>query len=320
VGRGIARCEDALYWSQIAVEPYLDKENMYYVIKKLLAHNRPVAAIECLYMILHDRHELDVEYTVKALISATSSAEPLNSMDTYYLTEIIKHLQNRDDVSDEDLFRVEWAYLPLLEDRSEAKPVHLEYKLASEPEFFCQVIRLIFRSKYEEAPKDYSESDRKVATNAYTLLHNWRISPGMVKGGDFHGDRFTDWLDEMIKSCEESGHLEVALSQLGNVLIHTPADPSGLWIHHSVAEALNRKDLDGLRNGYRIGLFNSRGVRLIDPTGNSEKQLVEKYRQYAEDVEEQGFQRFAVTLRQLAESYEQDPLRIILENKDHNDF
>jgi hypothetical protein len=312
--------EDALYWSQVAVEPYLDKENMYYVIKKLLAHDRPVAAIECLYMLLYNQYELDVEYTVKALISATSSAEPLNSMDTYYLTEIIKYLQSRDDVSDENLFRVEWAYLPLLKYSREATPAYLEYKLASEPEFFCQVIKLIFRSKHEEAPKDYSESDRKVATNAYTLLHNWRIPPGMVKGGDFYGDRFTDWLDEMIKSCEESGHLEVALSQLGNVLIHTPSDPGGLWIHHSVAEALNRKDLDALRNGYRVGLFNSRGVHRVDPTGKPEKQLAEKYRQRAEDVEENSFQRLSMTLRQLAESYEQDPLRIILESKDHNDF
>jgi hypothetical protein len=312
--------EDALYWSQVEVRPYLDKENMYYVIEKLLVHNRPVAAIEFLYRLLRDKHELDVEYTVKVLISAASSTEPCNSLHTYYLTEIIKHLQNRDDVSDEDLFQVEWAYLPLLEDRSEATPAYLEYKLASEPEFFCQIIRWIFRSKHEEAPRKFSESDRKAATNAYSLLHDWRIPPGMDKGGDFYGDRFTDWLNKMIKSCEESGHLEVALSQLGKVLIHAPSDPSGLWIHHSVAEALNRKDLDGLRNGYRVGLFNSRGVHSVDPTGKPEKQLAKKYRQCAEDVEEHGFQRFAVTLRQLAESYDQDALRIISESKDRNDF
>ena len=45
--------------------------------------------------------------------------------------------------------------------------------------------------------------------------------------------------------------------------------------------------------------------------GQHEHELAEKYRQRAEDVENAGYQRFAVALRSLAESYDRDAERII---------
>jgi hypothetical protein len=116
-------------------------------------------------------------------------------------------------------------------------------------------------------------------------------------------------LEKVKAACEESGHLEVALSRIGHVLIHSPPDPDGLWIHRSVAAALNAKDADDMRDGFRTGLYNSRGFHRVDPTGEDERQLARKYRTQAADVEARGYQRLAGSLKGLATSYNHEAER-----------
>jgi hypothetical protein len=70
-----------------------------------------------------------------------------------------------------------------------------------------------------------------------------------------------------------------------------------------------------MRKGFRTGIYNSRGARVVDPTGKPELELAEQYRQKAEQVENAGYQRFAVTLRSLSESYERETQRVIAEHK-----
>lgn len=306
-----------LYWKKVNVMPYYDMENMYHAIDKLLTYQRPLSAVEYLDRLLHEKKELDVGCAVKALLMAVTTEEPSRAMDSYSITNIIKHLQERKDVLDDDRFKIEWAYLPLLNRLSggETTPKYLEGRLSSDPEFFCEVLRLIFRSKHDEKEAEVSEFNKNIATNAYRLLHDWQTPPGLQSDGKFSAENFTNWLDTVIELCTKSGHLEVALSQIGGVLIHVPAEEDGLWIQQSVAEALNRRELEGLRNGYRIGVYNSRGVHWVDPEAKPELELAAKYRQYAEDIDAKGLHRFATTLRELADGYDREAKRIISTHK-----
>lgn len=130
--------------------------------------------------------------------------------------------------------------------------------------------------------------------------------------------KFSSWLQRVKEICIESGHLEVAPINIGEVLIHRPSDPNGLWINHTVADALNAKDAEDMRRGFRNGILNSRGVHWVDPTGRPERELAEQYRQKAEDAENAGYQRLAVTLRGLADDYDREAKRIIDEYKKDN--
>jgi hypothetical protein len=55
-----------------------------------------------------------------------------------------------------------------------------------------------------------------------------------------------------------------------------------------------------------LPLFNSRGVYHVDPSGQAERELATVYRQKAEDVENAGYHRLAVTLRDISKSYDRD--------------
>jgi hypothetical protein len=305
------------YWSKTNVNPFQADGYIENAIDKLIEYKRPHAAIDCLNKMLHDKQPLDRERSVKALLAAVSSAEPSYAMDRYHIVEIIKALQKDPDIDPEGLFRVEWAYLPLLNQNEGSSPKLLENRLASDPTFFCEVIRLIYRSKKEKkSDKEPSEQEKSIATNVWRLLYEWGTPPGSQTDGSFSGEQFTKWLKETREICTESGHLEAALTHIGQVLYYCPLDPQGLWIDQTAADALNGKDAEEMRRGFRTEAFNSRGVHWVDPTGKPERELAEQYRKKADQIENAGYQRFAVTLRELSESYEREAERVVAEHKE----
>ena len=177
-------------------------------------------------------------------------------------------------------------------------------------------MRLIYRpDKKKTAPKEISEEERSRASNAWRLLNGWRYVPGLEDDGSFDADQFTNWLEDVKETSNKTGHLKVTLIQVGHVLIHCPPDPGGLWIHTVVADALNQYDADPMRGGYSTSAYNARGVHGVDPAGKPELELAEQYYQKAEDIENAGYQRFAVTLRDLAKGYERESERIRREHE-----
>lgn len=308
------------YWSRTDASAYQADVDLSFAVEKLIEYGRPHLAIDCLYRMYIANQEIDVNQCVRALLAALSSSESNRVIDEYLIVELIKFLQSAPSIAQDDLFKIEWAYLPLLGHHNEAGPKLLESILSSDPEFFCEVIKLLYRSKKEDTPlKEASLESQAKATNALRLLKEWKKIPGIQDDNTFSAENFDKWLQKVKTICRESGHLEVALINIGKVLIHAPVDPNGLWIHQVVAKALNDSDAENMRNGFSIEFYNSRGAHWIDPTGQPEKELAKQFRQKAEDLENTGFQRFAVSLRDLAEVYEREAERIIDEHKNNDE-
>ncbi len=304
------------YWQKVPVNPYQTESDPLYAIDKLLEVSRPLSAIGCLYSRLFNKMPLDRARTVRALLDAVSANEPGQSMDSYNITELIKALQNDPQAQDNDLFKVEWAYLPLLTRPDGAEPKLLEKRLATKPEFFVEVIRLIYRSKNEDQQaEEVDEKKAAIASNAWRLLHEWRRPPGLQDDGSFSVEEFESWFAIVKKQCKDSGHLAVAMIHVGGVLLNCPADPDGLWIDQAIARVLNARDAEDLRRGFRTEVHNSRGVHWVDPTGKPEYELAAEWLNKANAVEAAGFARFAATLRELSESYEREAKQIIDEHK-----
>lgn len=304
------------YWSRISVNEYLADGDLSIAVDKLIEYGRPYSAINCLYR-MHLANQVNiVDQSVRALLAARSSKEQTSQIDEYSIVELIKYLQSEPSVHQRDLLKIEWAYLPIMETH-DLEPKLLVSILSNDPEFFCEVIRLVYCSKREDRPsKETNLESRVKATNALRLLHTWKTPPGTQEDKTFSVEIFNEWLQRVITICEESGHIEIAMICIGEVLIHAPADPTGLWIHQAVAKALNDRNSEKMREGFSIGIFNSRGEYLIDPTGKPEKELSEQFRYKAEQVENAGFHRFAVTLRDIAAHYEREVGRIITEHND----
>ncbi|GAB6174189.1 hypothetical protein JCM15765_36670 [Paradesulfitobacterium aromaticivorans] len=138
------------YWSRTPVYPYQTDCELELAIEKLIEYSRPNAAIDCLGRMLHKKQPLNKALSIKALLSAVTSPEPAYSRDVHDIIEVIKALQDDPDSNFDELFPIEWAYLPLLERYNGTYPKSLENRLASHSDFFCEVIRLVYKSRKEE--------------------------------------------------------------------------------------------------------------------------------------------------------------------------
>ncbi len=299
-----------LYWSKVFVRPYEADEYIEQAVDALVLNGRPNAALQCLQKIMFQkRQSLDMKQAFRVLQGILKSQEDKSSYDVHAIAELIKAMQRSPDTDPKELFYLEWAYLPILDGYLGVRPLTLEQRLVQDPNFFCEVIRTVFRSTLDSYENESdTDSDKGIARNAYHLLREWKVPPGTTSKGHFNGDSLVAWLDVVKSKCKESGNLEVAYSIIGQVLIYSRQDPDGLWIDSTVASVLNEKDVIPMREGFITGLLNSRGV-FTWTSGQGERDLTENYRNKANLVEARGYYRFAASLRQLADSYERDANR-----------
>lgn len=295
------------YWVNDSLNPVFRDTNIEYGIDKLIAHRRLGTAIRCLAAT-----GIDTKKAARALLQAVTPPGSIDALDPYLIGEMINTMQSDPNIDADDLISIEWAYLSLLDGRQGVLPKTLESRLASDSSIFCEVIRFLYRSRKEDTSKLEGRRQNEAAVgNAWRLLHEWRVPPGLQANGTFSGVEFQTWLSSVEESCQESGHLEVAYTHVGQVLIHCPADPDGLWIHRAAADALNSEGADKMRTGYYIGVRNSRGVHRVDPTGIPERELAGQFEERADQIENAGYYRFAGELRTLADSYGSEAGRIV---------
>jgi hypothetical protein len=242
---------------------------------------------------------------LEGLMKAPNS--PKNNMVSYHITKVIEFLQKSPDVDEKRLIQVEFSFLSLLDRRNGVSPKTLNNWLSTKAEFFCEAIQILYKSKNEER----KSVNKNLVSLAWRLLHQWKKPPGVNEEGVFVAEEFLRWFNEVKDICQASGHLEVALGEVGTVLFYLPEETDGLWLPKEVAKMLNQREMEEMRNGYCREIYNSRGVHTVVPDGSPELKLAEKWRQRADQIENEGFYRFAADLRSVATGYDQDAERII---------
>ena len=300
------------YWRSVRINPYQTDSDLSFAVDRFLEVSRPQLAVECLSVSLTRKVSINSEKVVKALLASALEHGESGSLDYYQIQQLIKKLQSDPSISSDCVASVEWAYLSLLSETDGVRPKFLEKSLSNEPEFFCKIIDLIYRSKHDETKNSNpSEQKKAAALNGWRLLQQWKTPPGMSENGEFSTKQFKFWLTSVKAHTKDSGHLEVAMLKVGEVLFYSPADPSGLWIIKTVASALNSRDAEEMRRGFCSEVFNSRGAHWVDPSGSPERLLAEQWRNRANALEDEGYVRFSASLRELADSYQRDAVRVV---------
>lgn len=299
--------EVSLYWSSARVNPFEAGDDIDIAIAHLLDAGRVSESVDCIARRIFQKQPVKPEHAVRALKLAAQSGEIIRNIDAFEIVQVIKALQENPDVNPSQVAELEWIFLPLLDDNYGTSAKTLEQKLADDPTFFCEVVRMIFRSKKDDKPSQpVSEEDQARATNAYRLLQEWRTPPGTKKDGSFDGVALKTWFEQVEQRCTDSGHVEVTFQRVGHVLRYYPADPDGLFMHRAVAELLNRKDAGQVRKGFAVEIYNSRGAYAVDPNGGPERELASQYRKQAEEVDLRGYTRLAATFREVASGYDRE--------------
>lgn len=295
---------ESAYWQRTSANAYEASSEIDEALEKLIAHDRPDSAIRCMYSLLHKTKKLPVEPAVKALQALVAN----HNLDPYAIGEIFSFLQKNAPKEESRLRVLEWKFMPFLGRFNNGQPVLLSRWLSEDPEFFCEVIQTLYRSRTEEAePVELSEEAQAKALTAYHLLEEWKLPPGSQRDGTFSPDELTSWVDAVKAKCIVSGHWEVAASKIGEVLRYAPVDEEGLWVD-PVCAVLEQDGHDRMRSGLIMEIFNGRGIFTPDG-GKWETAAAENWEKIADRAETKGYSLLPQELRRLASNYRHDAER-----------
>jgi len=211
------------------------------------------------------------------------------TMFQHYVAEILKLLDERDDVDRDALAALEWNYLQVLEHSRRPAKVLLR-ALSEQPSLFIMMLGAVFKASEESGVVDPEpenpEQARTVATQAYRLLELWNRIPGTCDDGTIDGEALEAWIKEARTLAKAAGREDIADSRIGNMLSASPMGSDGNWPAEPVREAIDLFRSKPMIDGFRIGKSNRRGVttRMPRDGGELERQEAAKYRTWAKAI------------------------------------
>ncbi len=298
------------YWR--TVSPYWvgDLGDVEFVIHKLLSVGRPHAALTLAGIKPKD---VGSELLVQILDAvATTPPEHVDhntgTMLQHHVVQLLKVLDDRENCEKSTLARLEWQYLSLLE-HSQRSPQVLHKAMSDKPEFFVEILCVIYRPSEDSGiveERDKSEDAKARATQAYRLLDSWeKPIPGQTEKG-IDPTVLADWVILVRQLSKKLGRVEVADTQIGQMLAHAPQDKDGIWPPFAVRELLERVKSEDLERGLHIGVINCRGAtcRSVGEGGAQERVLSAKYKSFAQADALIKYPRTIALLNQIADDYE----------------
>ncbi len=232
------------------------------------------------------------------------------TMFQYYVTEILKFLDESGETSRETLAFLEWKYLSLLE-YSDRPPRTLHDELTRSPEFFVTVLSALYRAEEDSGVKDSdvsdSESTGTQAQQAFQLLRTWDQIPGRRNDGTIESATLLAWVQAARQECEKAGRKAVGDLHIGEILAHSPTDSDGVWPIQAVRKVIESTRSRDLERGFGNGIYNQRGVigRTMTEGGRPERSLAQTYRNWSRVIAARS-PRTAAVLERIAREYDSE--------------
>ena len=308
-----AECGDDVslaYWRRIPIR-YFGAEHLSGAVAGLLAAGRPYAAADlAAFEGQGDREavtgELAAEVLEKAVETLTEHDRPSSRFGSSagFLLDVLVG----SGCDQGHLARLEWALMPMLR-WHQRSPDALHKLLAEDPEFFVEMLSLVFRAEGVE-PEEVDRDTEGRASSAYSVLSSWRVVPGLDGDGRIDGARLQGWLDEAERRLRQAERVAIGHQQIGQMLSGSPHDPDGTWPCKPARDAIEKVASKDVEIGLGTGVMNSRGVVSKDPSegGASERVLAERYEGYAAAVRA-SHPRTAGALRRIGQWYRRDGSR-----------
>ena len=206
------------------------------------------------------------------------------------------------------LARIEWAFLPVLDrETSQVRPDTLVSAIASEPQFFVDLLVSVYRGK-NDPPREQpmSEKEQLLARRAHELLDGPMELPGTTESNRLDYGHLADWLERVRGLAHNADRLEVCDLTVGKLVGRATATKKiPEWPANELARLMEAIGTEELFHGFMNGVINSRGITSRDPRdgGKQERALAQQYRDFAQ-VARPASARLAAAFLDLAKYYD----------------
>jgi hypothetical protein len=294
------------YWTNFRGMP--PGADLWIAARKLVKHGRPFAAVQLIgaaQTLKKGSFDPDTAYFVlEAAASATEPPAPgdVSGID-YEIGQTLLALDEA-EFDESKLAQLEWVFLRVLERDPEGLK-HLHRRLAREPEFFVELLIVLFRP--DQGGPSQGDPDPKLvrlAQHVWTLLQTWKGPiPGISPDGSLDEGALVDWVKRTRDLLVAEHRTAIGDQQIGQVLWHSPAGSDGLHPHEAVRRVIESTASGDLNTGFRVAAVNSRGVVMRGPGGDQEREMAADYAARAAAFSG-SFPQTARIFRELAERYE----------------
>ena len=287
-----------------------------FVAERLLDADRPLAAMTLLTTYTNDAGVADSEQAAQLAARALGElAEPseelISGSQVEYALQELFNLMNRHraSVGDEMIATLEWHYLPALGFEPTAASLHR--RMATDPQFFVELVCSLYRPRNRTADDDESSMEppdaqtRQRVDRAHLLLKSWQHLPGLRDDGSMDPRALRGWISEARRLLREADRSEVGEQHIGQVLWSAPEGSDGIKPGTAIRDLLEEICCNQIETGLRLAIVNSRGAtwRALDAGGDQERQLAADYHRQADKLKYQ-WPRTASILTGVARSYE----------------
>jgi transcriptional regulator with XRE-family HTH domain len=303
------------YWSTIEVHSVDHDASLEVVGRHLISAGRARALV----WLLGHRIQENPPSTllVEALQAATREAPGDSSNDvvmfSHFLGIILDHLDKDPAVNEVQIVELEWQYFALLR-HGTRPPRRLSKALATYPEFFVQLLCLLWRPSPESGvvepePEDAQQAEA-LASRAYQVLHQWDHVPGAGDDGIIDPAALDAWVKSARDLCRARGREEAGDRQIGDIFAAAPGKGTAAWPPKPIREIFERYRSASIERGFEVGVYNRHGVtvRALLAGGDQERDWADYFRSQAQAFAV-NWVRTSDLMDRLADSYEADAKR-----------
>ena len=181
----------------------------------------------------------------------------------YQIISLIKELESRQDISEEEMCKIEIAYIDIFKETRGIKPIAIYKVFKKEVNFLIEILKIII---------DYKNKDiesRKQEINKKTFIGAYKVYEKII--GEFifeNENEFKQWETVLFERLDNEKYQEyknLALRTIGKMIAHAPIGEDKVWPVEYVRDFIEKRYSEDLELGIKIEKFNSVGIREINP-------------------------------------------------------
>jgi hypothetical protein len=314
---GCGKDAETEYWKRASGYSRANKnEDAPIAVEKLLNAKRPSIALQIAGDSKVSIPSVLLQRLLQEILVTDEKTFHAGAMSEYHLGHIFNQLYERNELSLEEIAKLEWPFAALFKDieRYTSTSMALHRMLQQNPKFFTQLISFTYKqeggtavSKQDDIPEDKARDRARVA---YEVLNSWSLVPGSKDDGSVDEKELVRWVEAVRKQCAENGYIIGCDIQIGFMIANAPVNPDGVWPHVAVRNLIERLDNKIVDKHVQNQIYNNRGVVSRGPNdgGKQERGLAGKYKKMSEAMRVK-WPRTAAIFQSLAESYEGEARR-----------
>lgn len=290
---------ESKYWKKSNINPQANwsSKEIEYSVRMLNEVKRSLASVEILFMAILRNINIEPDLAITTLLNfSIKDGEYVDYQHSNEILNIINYLNDK-KCPGYQLAMIELKFISLFEiwDKRNT-PNNLILLLSTAPEVFYAMYDL----QYSEKGNSYQY---------YKITHELHVRPGINRNNIVTKRRLKNWINSVESHYKnDKNKLEEVQNAIGQNLAsdncHAPQSEK------YYLELLDIEENSEYRNGFAIGVVNSRGVISIDEKFEEEKNLIKIWNRAANEIDAKGYRNTARLYRDIAKEFENDMNRM----------